>query len=128
MHEASMVADLVDAVLKELEKYDVTKVNAVTVIVGDLTQLGADQMEFAYEVITQGTILEGSELIIEPEHIVLGCDACGYEGPPDTVDLGDPEYASGIPVLVCPKCGGHVRILEGETCRVKNMDIETGDE
>lgn len=47
-----MVANIVDAVLEELKKYDVTKVNAVTIVVGDLTQLGIEQMEFAYEVLS----------------------------------------------------------------------------
>ncbi len=128
MHEASVVANIVDAVLEELGKYDVVKVNAVTIVVGDLTQLGFEQMEFAYGVLSEGTVLEGSKLVIEPEHVVLGCDACGYEGPARTVDFGEDSYEHNIPVLSCPKCGGPVRVVEGEACRVKNMDIETRDD
>ncbi len=128
MHEASVVANIVDAVLEELRKYDVTKVNAVTIVVGDLTQLGIEQMEFAYEVLSQGTVLEGSKLLVEPEHIVLGCDKCGYEGPAKMIDFGEDDYGHDIPVLSCPKCGGPVKVLEGEACRVKNMDIETRDD
>lgn len=128
MHEASVVANIVDAVLEELKKYDVTKVNAVTIVVGDLTQLGIEQMEFAYEVLSQGTVLEGSKLLVEPEHIVLGCDKCGYEGPAKMIDFGEDGYGHDIPVLSCPKCGGPVKVLEGEACRMKNMDIETRDD
>ena len=77
MHEASVVANIVDAVLEELKKYDVKKVNSVTLRIGDLTQLGTEQMQFAYEILTEGNILKGSELIIEAEPVVLKCRKCG---------------------------------------------------
>ena len=73
MHEASVVANIVDAVLEELKKYDVKKVNSVTLRIGDLTQLGAEQMKFAYEILSEGNILSGSELIIENEPVILKC-------------------------------------------------------
>lgn len=127
MHEATVIANVVDAVLEELKKYDVKSVHAVTLTVGDLTQLGTEQMEFAYEVITKGTILDGSVLVIEPEHITLSCKQCGYEGPANTIDFGD-STEHNIPVLSCPRCGGPVEILKGQACCVKNMDIDCGDE
>ena len=62
MHEVSVVTGIVDAVIDELSKYDLEKVNSVTIMVGTLTNLGDEQMQFAYEIVTRGTILEGSEL------------------------------------------------------------------
>lgn len=127
MHEASVVANIVDAVLEELKNYQVRKVHSVTLTIGELTMLGSEQMEFAYEILTEDNILKGSKLIIEPEAVLLKCGSCGYEGPADRLDSGD-FNAQEIPVLCCPKCGGAVKVLEGESCRVKCMDIETGDE
>lgn len=123
MHEVSVVASLVDAVIRELEKYDVLKVNSVTVTIGDLTNLGEEQMRFAYEIVTRDTILEGSEFIVEHEPIELRCDSCGYEGPAKV--LTDPDFEThSIPILACPECGGHVQVVKGQTCAVKCMDIE----
>ena len=127
MHEASVVANIVDAVLEELKKYDVKKVNSVTLRIGDLTQLGAEQMKFAYEILSEGNILSGSELIIESEPVVLKCKKCGFEGPAKTLEGGDYSGHSVL-VLCCPECNGPVDILEGQSCCVKSMDIETGDE
>ncbi len=127
MHEASVVANIVDAVLEELKKYDVKKVNSVTLKIGELTQLGADQMEFAYEILSEGNILRGSKLIIESEPIVLECRNCSYKGPAKTMNQGD-YSGHEVPVLACPECGGPVDIIEGQSCCVKCMDIETGDE
>ena len=56
MHEVSVVSNMVDAILKELENYDVEKVEEVNVLIGDLTSLGAEQLEFAYEIVTRGTL------------------------------------------------------------------------
>ena len=126
MHEVSVVTSLVDAVIAELEKYDVLRVNSVTVIIGDLTNLGEEQMTFAYGIVTRGTVLEGSELVIEREPIELECDSCGFRGPARVIT--DPDYDThSIPVLSCPECGGHVRVVKGMSCTVKCMDIEEAE-
>ncbi|MBO7351837.1 MAG: hydrogenase maturation nickel metallochaperone HypA [Candidatus Methanomethylophilaceae archaeon] len=126
MHEVSVVATLVDAVIKELQKYKVTKVNSVTVTIGDLTNLGEDQMSFAYEIVTRGTILEGSEFIIEHEPIELECKRCNFRGPAKI--LKDPDFDThSIPVLACPACGGPVNVVKGQSCVVKCMDIEEAE-
>ena len=123
MHEVSVVTTLVDAILKELEKYKVVRVNSVTLRIGDLTNLGEEQMSFAYEIVTRGTILEGSQLIIEPEKIEVECGSCGYTGPVKV--LSDPDFDThSIPVLACPECGGPIKITKGQSCVVRCMDIE----
>ena len=47
MHEVSVVTSMVDAVIDELSKYKLEKVNSVTVMIGALTNLGDEQMSFA---------------------------------------------------------------------------------
>ncbi|MDO5862481.1 MAG: hydrogenase maturation nickel metallochaperone HypA [Thermoplasmata archaeon] len=127
MHEVSVVTSLVDAVIAELSRYRIEKVNAVTVIIGDLTNLGDEQMQFAYEVVTRGTILEGSELVIEHIPVEVSCSSCGYEGPVRM--LSDPDYDThSIPVLSCPECSGDITVVRGMECTVKCMDIEEVEE
>ena len=123
MHEVSVVTSLVDAVIAELGKYNVEKVHSVTAIIGDLTSLGEEQMQFAYEIVTRDTILEGSELIIEHEPIELKCASCGFWGPAKV--LSDPDFDThSIPILACPECGGPVTVTKGQSCTIKCMDIE----
>lgn len=120
MHEVSVVSDLVRAILNELENHHVEKVDEVTFVIGDLTNLGTEQMEFAYEIVTRGTVLEGSKVNIVPEKIKVECNSCGYEGPVEYINDDDFGHGS-IPILSCPECGGRVWILEGRTCRVENI-------
>lgn len=123
MHEVSVVTSLVDAVIQELSKYDLEKVNSVTILVGDLTNLGEEQMTFAYGIVTRGTILEGSELVIERVPVEVECASCGYSGPVKM--LSDPDYEThSVPILSCPDCGGDIRVVKGMECTVKCMDIE----
>ncbi|MBQ8179602.1 MAG: hydrogenase maturation nickel metallochaperone HypA [Candidatus Methanomethylophilaceae archaeon] len=126
MHEVSVVASLVDAVIAELGKYNVTRVNSVTAVIGRLTNLGEEQMKFAYEIVTRDTILEGSELIVEEEPIELLCGSCGFEGP--ATILTDPDFTShSVPILACPSCGGAVTVTSGQSCRIRCMDIEEAE-
>ena len=126
MHEVSVVTSLVDAVIRELDRYDVVKVNSINVLIGDLTNLGEEQLKFAYEIVTRGTILEGSEMIIEHERIELHCDSCGFDGPAKVIS--DPDFDThSIPILACPKCGGPVIVTSGQSCTVTSMDIEEAE-
>ncbi len=121
MHEVSVVSDIVNAILKELEKHNAERVEEVTLVIGDLTNLGEEQMEFAYEIVTKGTILEGSKLIIEKEEIRVLCKKCGYEGEVENLQSDYDNHF--IPILSCPKCKGDVKVTAGQTCCVKNLRI-----
>lgn len=126
MHEVSVVADLLAAIKKELERYDVISVKEVTMTVGKLTNLGFEQMEFAFEIMSRDTILEGAKLTIEEEEIEVECEKCGYKGPVKNLEMGE-EVHYQIPVLSCPECNGPVKIIAGKTCCVKTMEIEEAD-
>jgi len=126
MHEVSVMADLIEAIKKELEKYDVISVDRVTLTVGKLTNLGAEQLEFAYEIMSKDSILDGSKLVIEEEEIEVRCGECGYEGRVKNMDLGEDAHYQ-IPILSCPKCNSAVTITSGKSCCVKSIDIEEAD-
>ncbi|WP_400206923.1 hydrogenase maturation nickel metallochaperone HypA [Candidatus Methanomassiliicoccus intestinalis] len=123
MHEVSVMSSIVEAVLTELRKYEIESVEEVYLTVGEMTYLGAEQLEFAYEFLTQGTLLEGSKLVIEPEKITVKCSTCGYEG--GIKYLGDEEedgvYHTQLPVISCPECAGQVEVVNGRSCVVKSV-------
>ncbi len=123
MHEVSVVTAIADAVAEELSRRGFSKVNSVTVLVGDLTSLGEEQMSFAWEVVTRGTVLDGSALEFERVPIEVRCGSCGYVGPVRMLE--DPDYDShAVPVLSCPECGGPIEVVRGMECAVKCMDVE----
>jgi hydrogenase nickel incorporation protein HypA/HybF len=112
---------VIRAALAELEKHEVSAVEELVLIIGDLTSLGEDQMAFAYEVMTRDTPLEGSRLVIEHEKVNLLCSSCGYDGPAETLENDYNEHT--IPILSCPKCGGGVKVTAGEACRISSLKV-----
>ena len=121
MHEVSVISDIVNAILKELEKYKAEKVEEVTLVVGEMTNLGDEQLEFAYEIVTKDTKLEGSKLVIEHEKIWVRCTECDYMGGVKMLESDYGEHT--IPILACPECNGKVQVVKGQTCMVKNLKI-----
>ncbi|MDR1405217.1 MAG: hydrogenase maturation nickel metallochaperone HypA [Candidatus Methanoplasma sp.] len=126
MHEVSAMADLMAAIKDELKRYEVVSVKKVTLTIGKLTNLGAEQMEFAYEIMSRDSILEGSELVIEEEDVEIGCAECGYEGPAESFAAGE-DTDCRIPILSCPECRSAVTVTAGMTCRVRSVEIEEAD-
>lgn len=121
MHEFSFTSQIVRNVLAEAEKHKAKKVAEVHLIVGKLTFLGLDQVQFAYEVLTKGTIMEGSKLIVKEQEGVVRCSQCGYEG--DFKYHDDPLYHVPMPTLKCLQCGNLVKIIAGKECIIKNVKM-----
>ena len=123
VHEVSVISGMVNAVLEELKKYDAVSVASVDIVIGDMTQLGDEQLLFAYEIVTRDTMLEGSVLNIEHEPVNVACKECGYDGPVVMLDAGD-FSSHAIPVLSCPECGGRVKVTSGQSCCVRSLELE----
>ena len=125
MHEVSVMSSILDAVLNELSKYRVQKVEEVLLVIGDLTFLGEDQLSFAFEVLTRGTILEGSKLTVEHEPVEVLCRHCGYAGRAE--HLEDEVNHASVPTLNCPSCGQRVEVTKGKGCMVRSVKVVEED-
>jgi hydrogenase nickel incorporation protein HypA/HybF len=121
MHEVSVMSGIVDGVLEELSRHDVVKVEEVTLVVGESTFLGRDQMEFAFEVLSKGTLLEGASLVVETEPVEVKCAGCGYEG--RAVMIEGPDFHVMVPRLDCPRCGQGAVMTRGRSCRVTSIKV-----
>lgn len=123
MHEVSVMSSIIEAVLSELKNYNVESVEEVYLTVGEMTYLGTEQLEFAYELLTQGTILEGSKLVIEKEKIEVKCNSCDYEGNINYLEDGmeDGAYHTKMPIISCPQCSSQVEVIKGRSCVVKSV-------
>jgi len=124
VHEVSVMSDIIKATLSELSKHNVAGVEELILVIGDLTNLGEEQMSFAFEIMTKGTMLEGAKLTIENEPIRLKCKICEFDGPAEIIK--NEGYDHTIPVLSCPKCNGPVTVTEGMACMVRSIKIREG--
>jgi hydrogenase nickel incorporation protein HypA/HybF len=89
------------------------RVEAVDVQVGALRQVVPSALEFAFEIVTQGTSLQGAELRIETVPAVGRCAACGAEGQLDWFPFA------------CTACGSvDMELISGEELLVEAIEVD----
>jgi hydrogenase nickel incorporation protein HypA/HybF len=65
MHELSMAEAIVNTVLDVAEKNNAEEIMEVILEIGQLTMLNPEQLKFLLDVLSEDTLLENSEIIIE---------------------------------------------------------------
>ena len=121
MHEFSMATQIVESVLEEAKRHNAKKVAEVHLVIGKMTFLGIDQIDFSYKILTENTIMKNSKLIIKEQDGVVECPSCSFKGAIPIED--DPKYHVPIPTLRCPKCGEAAKIVEGKECTIESIRI-----
>jgi hydrogenase nickel incorporation protein HypA/HybF len=114
MHELSIAEAIVAIAERHAQGRTVTKVE---VRVGHLRQVVPSALEFAFELVREGTVLEDAELELEDVPARGRCRNCGVE-----------TTMGGFP-LACSACGGlDLEILAGEELLVDSLELEEVEE
>ena len=110
MHELS-IADAVRAIAER--HANGRRVEKVELRIGHLRQVVPASLEFAWELVTQGTTLDGAELQIEYVPATARCGVCGAE-----------EELQAFPAR-CGACGSlDVDIRGGDELLVDALEME----
>ncbi len=100
MHEGGVAQSALDMALERAAAEGAGRIHRMTLRVGPLSGVVPEALEFAFEVVTQGTIAEGATLEVVRVPVVCFCRSCAREFP--AADL----------LCECPAChrpGGDVR-------------------
>jgi hydrogenase nickel incorporation protein HypA/HybF len=109
MHELGITRNIV-AIVSEAAQG--RKVRRVTLEVGALSGVMADALAFCFDVVAQGTALEGAALEILSVEGRARCSACGA------------EFETPALYTAC-NCGSHrLTRLQGEELNIKTMELE----
>lgn len=120
MHEYAVASELITSLLPRLE--DVSgKIVSIHLKKGELRILSDQALMDAFEMLAEGTRLEGAQLEIEHVAVSLHCRTCGYEGRGETVS--DDAFHFSLPVLTCPRCSGEVEVLSGRELYVGKVTV-----
>jgi hydrogenase nickel incorporation protein HypA/HybF len=118
MHELAIAGSVVEIVSRHASA---RAVGRVELKVGHLRQVVPSALEFAFELLSEGTCMDGAELCIEHVAPAGRCRICDA---PSTID--------GFP-LRCPRCGSlDVELTAGEELQVEAIELvdqrERGEE
>ncbi len=79
MHELSIAHSIVQAVAEIALESNIEHIDAVHLQIGLLSGVVKDALLFSYDVVAEGTCLEGSHLVIEELPVVIFCETCQAE-------------------------------------------------
>jgi len=113
LHELGITQSIVEIAERTAAKQQATKILSVTVEVGSLSGVVPEALEFCFEACTNGTLLEGAQLLIKRIPASARCCDCSREFPLEEL------------LACCPDCGSAAgELLSGEELRVKELEID----
>lgn len=117
MHELGIMTGVMEAVEQSARQAGATKVLKVSLSVGEMTEAIPDALEFAFEVLTEGTICEGAELAITMVGPKSRCLECGTEFEHDRFHVR------------CPACDSPAtELFAGRELQIDSIEVDIPDE
>ena len=111
MHEVSLIQSINETVMAEMPKHNITKVESITLRIGEMRQVIPDTLLFAFEVLSKDTPLEGAKLIIENIPTRGRCKKCGQ------------EFVVENWIRTCSECGGtDIEIISGREMEIVEFE------
>jgi hydrogenase nickel incorporation protein HypA/HybF len=108
VHELAIAEGLVDAVIERLPGQRVT---CVRLEIGALSGVVADSVRFCFDLVTEGTNLEGAALEIAQPTAVCHCRIC------------DEDFAPDGPIVMCSCGSAEVTILAGRDLKITSVQV-----
>ena len=113
MHEYAVTENVVDIVCRHAVKAGARRVRRVHLVVGELSSIIDDSVQFYYDLISEGTVAQAAELVFRRVAVEVECGACGYVWQPADADW------------TCPQCGqAQARVRAGREFYVESIEVE----
>ncbi|MDR1247100.1 MAG: hydrogenase maturation nickel metallochaperone HypA [Clostridiales Family XIII bacterium] len=77
MHEYPITEHIIKIIEKHGKESRASRIESVTLVVGDRSGFIGDSVRMYFDIIAEGTLCEGAELIIKPVKSQFKCPACG---------------------------------------------------
>lgn len=114
MHEIGIMERTLEIAINNAQKQNANSIQKITMNIGKLSGVIPEALEFAFDVVTKGTIAENATLEINTIPVTCYCDFCQTKFNPQ-------EW-----FFECPHChqfSNH--ILEGKEIELMSVEINT---
>lgn len=111
MHELAITEGILNIAL---DAAGGRRITAIDLLIGDLSSILDDSVQFYFDILSRGTAAESARLRFHRRAGSVRCTVCGH------------EFPAHIPLLpACPACGGaHLQITGGREMRVESIEVE----
>jgi len=115
MHELAVTEGMLKVVLRHAELNRAKQVVAITLQIGEMTDIVDEWLRRYFDYLSRGTIAEGAEITIRRTPAVFCCEDCGA------------EYVVNIKArdgFSCPECGTNkVDLVSGREFLVQELKV-----
>jgi hydrogenase nickel incorporation protein HypA/HybF len=114
MHELAVTESILEIALRHGEQANASRITNLYLVIGDLSSIVDDSIQFYWDIISKGTLAEGARMNFHRIRTQLKCKNCGT------------EYSRSKEDLFCPDCESHqVEIITGDEFYLDAIDVET---
>jgi hydrogenase nickel incorporation protein HypA/HybF len=112
MHELSVTESILSIATKHAQAQKAKKVTDIYIILGQLSSIVDDSVQFYWDMISEDTLCAGARLHFDRQPARLLCQDCGK------------EYSLEGDLTGCPQCGSaRIRVITGDEFRLDSIEI-----
>lgn len=113
MHELSVTENILEISLRHARQAGATRVTDVNILIGRLSSIVDDSVQFYWDLVTENTLCSGSILHFNRVPARLLCLKCGN------------EFELAAELCPCPVCQSmQVKVVAGEEFQIESIEIE----
>lgn len=113
MHELTITESLLKTASDYALKNGAKKVVALNLVIGDLSGIIDDSVQFYWDMISENTICSASKLNVEKETAKFQCQNCQH------------EFNLDGELSPCPECQSiDIKVISGDEFMLKSIEIE----
>ncbi len=115
MHELPIAESILHIAVEHAEQVGARRVTDLNLVIGQLSSVVDDSIQFYWDIISQGTVCEGAALHFERIPATLTCLDCHH------------TYTLRRDLMACPQCDSiRLKVIAGEEFRLESIEVETG--
>lgn len=115
MHELSITQNVLRIANEHAAQSGASRVTNLYLVIGQLSSIVDDSVQFYWDIISKGTMCEGAALHFQRIPARLRCQQCST------------EYGLERELAACPSCQSvRVQVIQGEEFRLESIEVEGG--
>jgi hydrogenase nickel incorporation protein HypA/HybF len=116
VHELSMMQSILDIALEYAVKNNAKKITKIYLEIGELSGIIPEWMQRYFDFVSEGSIAEKAELVIERIPAKIKCKSCDKKF----------SYTNNNCNFRCPDCGAgsEIEILSGREYFMKSIEVD----
>jgi hydrogenase nickel incorporation protein HypA/HybF len=113
MHELSVTQQVLDIAVEKAKENKATAIKQIDLVIGDLSSVIDDSVQFYFDILSRGTLAEGAKLQFHRIPLKVRCRRCNH------------EFAAAGEDWTCPQCREmDCQIVAGNEFYLESIEVE----